>query len=177
MSEEILAHFPTCKELKDTLIEQSFAKYVSHLNLLSKEFNARFSDFSLYEDQFQMFSAPFSFDAGKAEESLQMELLEIQSNSILKEKYLEVGIPEFFSYIPENFKTYRMFVSRIMAMFGSTYLCEQLFSFMKLTKNAHRTRLTDANLSSLVKVGTAQEIQPDLSKLTTNKRCQRSGQS
>ncbi|XP_029654905.1 protein ZBED8-like, partial [Octopus sinensis] len=38
-------------------------------------------------------------------ESLQMELLEIQSDSILKAKYLEVGIPAFFSYLPGKFKT------------------------------------------------------------------------
>jgi len=46
-----------------------------------------------------------------------------------------------------------------MAMFGSTYACEQLFSFMKSTKTSQRTRLTDQHLSSPIKVGTAQTYQ------------------
>jgi len=49
-------------------------------------------------------------------------------------KYLEVGIPGFFSYLPAKFKNFRKFATRIMAVFGSTYVCEQLFSFVKLTK-------------------------------------------
>ena len=84
-----------------------------------------------------------------------MELLEMQSDSTLKAKYLEVGIPGFYSYLPEKFTNFRKFSTRIMAIFGSTYVCEQLFSFMKLTKTSQRTRLTDEHLSSLMKVGTA----------------------
>ena len=63
-----------------------------------------------------------------------------------------------------------------MAMFGSTYVCEQLFSFMKTTKTSERTRLTDKHLSSLMKVGTARTLEPDIRKLVTKKRCQASGQ-
>jgi len=72
-----------------------------------------------------------------------MELLEIQSDSSLGAKYLEVGIHDFFSYLPERFTNFRRFATRIMAMFGSTYVCEQLFSFMKSTKTCQRTTLTD----------------------------------
>ena len=60
-------------------------------------------------------------------------------------------------------------------MFGSTYVCEQLFSFMKSTETSQRTRLTDQHLSSLIKVGTAQTFQPDIPKI--GKRCQASGQN
>ena len=67
---------------------------------------------------------------------MQMELLEMQSNSTLRAKYLEVGIPGFFSYLPEKFKKFRNFATKIMSMFGSTYVCEQLFSFMKSTKTS-----------------------------------------
>jgi len=70
-----------------------------------------------------------------------------------------------------NFYLYK-FATMIMAMFGSTYVCEQLFSFMKLTKTSQRTRLTDQHLSSLIKVGTAQTFQPDITKIVIEKRCQ-----
>jgi len=67
-----------------------------------------------------------------------------------------------------NFYNLYKFATRIMAMFGSTYVCEQLFSFMKRTKTSQRTRLTDQHLSSLIKVGT---------KIVIEKRCQASGQN
>jgi len=155
----------------------SFAKYESYLELLSKEFKERFLDFSSFEEHFALFSAPFTFDVAKAEEDLQMDLLEIQSDSTLRAKYLEVGIPGFFSYLSERFTNFRRFATRIMAMFGSTYVCEQLFSFMKSTKTCQRTTLTDEHLSSLIKVGTAQAFQPDISKIVMKKRHQASGQN
>ena len=179
LSNENLFHFPKCKELKNTANTQSvlsFAKYDSHLEL-SKEFQERICDFLSFEHHFALFSAPFTFDVAKAEESLQMELLEMQSDSTLRAKYLEVGIPGFFSYLPAKFKNFRKFATRIMAMFGSTYVCEQLFSFMKSTKTSQRTRLTDQHLSSLIKVGTAQTFQPDIPKIVIEKRCQASGQN
>ena len=66
VSSENLVHFATCKELQniaDTKSALSFAKYDTHLESLSKEFEKRFSDFAL-------FSGPFSFDVAEAEENL-----------------------------------------------------------------------------------------------------------
>jgi hypothetical protein len=77
-----------------------------------------------------------------------------------------VGIPGFFSYLPEKFKDFEKFTTRIMAMFGSTYVCEQLFSFVKSTKTSQRTWLTDQHLSSLIKVGTAQNFSQTNQKLS-----------
>ncbi|KFD50451.1 hypothetical protein M514_08678 [Trichuris suis] len=87
--------------------------------------------------------APFTYDVTKAEESMQMELLEMQSDPTLRAKYLEVEMPGFLSYLPEEFKNFRKFASKIMAMFGFIYVCEQLISFMRSTKTSQRTRLTD----------------------------------
>ena len=175
-----MVHFATCKELQnsaDTKSALSFAKYDTHLESLSKEFEKRFSDFASYERQFALFSRPFSFDVVEAEENLQMELLEIQSDSSLRSKYLEVGIPDFFSYLPERFRNFRKFTTRMMAMFSSTYLCEQLFSFMKSTKTSQRTRLTNQHLSSLIKLGTTQKFQLHIQEIVNKKRRQASAQN
>ena len=101
----------------------------------------------------------------------------MQSDSSLKAKYLEVGIPDFFSYLPERFINFRRLATRIVVMFGSTYLCEQLFPFMKSTKTSQRTRLTDHHLSSVIKLETAQKFQSDIPKIVNNKRCQDSGRN
>ena len=96
---ENLVHFPKCKELKDTVNAESvlsFAKYESHLELLLKEFHERYPDFSSFEEHFASFSALFTSDIAKVEESLQMELLEMHSHSTLRAKYFEVGIAGSF---------------------------------------------------------------------------------
>jgi hypothetical protein len=49
-----------------------------------------------------------------------MELIEMQCDSILKDKYNEIGIPQFFSYLPSQYSKMRQFAARILAMFGST---------------------------------------------------------
>jgi hypothetical protein len=72
---------------------------------LSKEYQERFRDFSSFEHHFALFSAPFTFDVAKAEENLQMELLQMQSDSTLRAKYLEMGIAGFFSYLLKSLKT------------------------------------------------------------------------
>ncbi|CAI9724336.1 Hypothetical predicted protein [Octopus vulgaris] len=180
-------HFPKCKELKNAAdtdsilyfaeIILSFAKYNSHLELLSTEFQERFRDFSSFEHQFTLFSAPFTFDIAKVEKSLQMKLLETQSNSSLTAKYFEAGIRGVFACLPENLKNLREFSTRFTGMFGSTYVCKQLFSFMKSTKTSQRTRQTDQQLSSLIKLRAAQTFQPDIPKIVCKTRCQASGQN
>ena len=39
-----------------------------------------------------------------------------------------------------------------LSIFGSTYLCEQVFSSMNYIKRKHRSRLTDDSLQSCVKI-------------------------
>jgi hypothetical protein len=51
-----------------------------------------------------------------------------------------------------------------MSMFASSYLCEQVFSGMKLRKSSVRNRLTDGHLASLLRV-TASQLEPEYEKL------------
>lgn len=41
----------------------------------------------------------------------------------------------------------------ITSMFGSTYLCEAIFSDLKYIKSKNRSRLTDKHLQGLLKLG------------------------
>ena len=106
-----------------------------------------------------------------------MELLEIQSDATFKAKIVEMGMPTFFTYLPAKFWNLRLFARKIVQMFSSTYVCEQLFSFMKAVKTSKRTRLTDEHFASLIKVGAARAFQPDIQKIVSRKRCQTSGQN
>lgn len=59
--------------------------------------------------------------------------------------------------------------------FVKTYLCEQLFSSMKMTKTSLRRRLTDEHLCSILRISSAQSLSPDIDQLASKKRCQVSG--
>lgn len=177
LKNENLAHFPTCQGLKNSNADLIFSRYVFQLDLLKDDFSKRFRDFNSHEQEFALFTAPYSYDVENAPENLQMELIELQSDSILKAKYHEIGVPGFYTYLPPSYVQIRHLASRVLSMFASTYLCEQLFSLMKATKTTHRSRLTDEHLSSILKVAAAQEFKPDIDGLVANMRCQVSGQN
>ena len=62
-------------------------------------------------------------------------------------------------------------------MFGTTYLCEQVFSVMNLNKTKHRSRLTNTHLNDIVKCAATQDLTPDIDALVKAKKCQVSGAS
>ncbi|KAL4720555.1 hypothetical protein ACJJTC_002356 [Scirpophaga incertulas] len=76
----------------------------------------------------------------------------------------------------DNYPELKKHAARILCMFGSTYLCEQMFPVMKINKNKHRTRLTNEHLQSVPKIITTNMI-PDINELVKNKRSQVSGSS
>ncbi|GFT13234.1 general transcription factor II-I repeat domain-containing protein 2A [Trichonephila clavipes] len=124
---------------------------------------------------FHLFTSPLSIDIELVDDNLQMELIEIQCDSLLKQTFMEVGIPDFYAYLSiDRFPKILSFVTRIMAMFETTYSCEQLFSLMKNNKNSKRSRLTDKHLSSILKIASAQHIQPNFADLLHEKRRQTS---
>ena len=132
-----------------------------------------------------------------------MELMELQCDSILKQKYAEVGIPEFYTFLSrERFPRllaaaaariiamfgriiamFAMFAriiamfARIIAMFGSTYVREQFFSSMKVNKSVLRSRLTDEHLQATLRLVSSHKFKPNIEVLVDAKRCQLSSQN
>jgi 17beta-estradiol 17-dehydrogenase/3beta-hydroxysteroid 3-dehydrogenase/mitotic-spindle organizing protein 1 len=58
---------------------------------------------------------------------------------------------------------------KIMAMFASSYVCEQTFSTMKLRKNSIRNRLTNKHLFALLKVASSQ-LEPAFENIIENQK-------
>ncbi|XP_065651133.1 general transcription factor II-I repeat domain-containing protein 2B-like [Hydra vulgaris] len=167
-----------CKSMKLQDPNFMFSSYSKNINNIKQDFEVRFQDFKKCEPKFALFTSPFNFDIEKVEEDLQMELIELQCDSVLKQQFTDVGVPKFYSFLPPHqFSKMIQFACQICAMFGSTYLREQLFSHMKRNKTPERSRLTDEHLSSIMKVVASQNIKPDLIKLSANKRGQISRKS
>ena len=173
-----LAHFLVCQSMSASFPETfSCAQLSTKLSLLRTEFDLRFSDFRAQQSGFDIFANPFTTDVRTAPENLQMELIELQTDSGLREKFRDAAIQDFYRLLPpDSMPHLRRHAARILSMFGSTYMCEQMFSIMNVNKNKHRSRLTDDNLHAVLRIASAQDLKPDIDALVEGKRCQTSGQ-
>jgi hypothetical protein len=124
-----LVHFPHLKSL-DTVFPERIQEYSqSFFFLLREEFGERFQDFKIIETEFLLFVLPLKANIENAPENLQMELINLQCDINLTHKFSETYLQNIYSYLPkEKFPVLRSFGLRMIAMFGSTYACEQFFS-------------------------------------------------
>ncbi|PNF24476.1 hypothetical protein B7P43_G06841 [Cryptotermes secundus] len=71
-----------------------------------------------------------------------MEIIELQENYHIKDKYKEGNLIEFYKFLnSEQFPNLKKFACKFIFIFGTTYLCEQTFSQMKYIKSKYRANL------------------------------------
>ncbi|XP_023812089.1 general transcription factor II-I repeat domain-containing protein 2B-like [Oryzias latipes] len=158
-----LTHLPTLKEAKRP--EGHLQKYSTMLEALHAEFSRRFQDFKTLESEMHVVSSPFNCIVDDAPSEVQMELIELQSDMLLAERFRSVSLLDFYSSLKkENFPHLRRHAQKILVLFGSTYHCEQAFSVMKFNKSKHRSSVTDDHLSAVLRIATS-DIQPDFCAL------------
>ena len=171
-----MIHFSTLKSL-GKVEPKCLKEYADLLSTLIQQFDIRFAEFKVLQPQFQLLSTPFAVQIDDVAEELQMELAEFQSDTFLKQKHADVGIPKFYSFLSrERFPRLLSATARIIAMFGSTYVCEQFFSSMKVNKSVIRSRLTDEHLQATLRVATSNEFKLNIGLFADAKRCQLSSQ-
>ncbi|KAF7693630.1 General transcription factor II-I repeat domain-containing protein 2A [Cucumispora dikerogammari] len=147
-------HFPM---LKQSNISRGFtAKYKLQIDNLADEFEKRFKCFKTLEIHFNVLSSPFSVDPYLTQENLQLELVDLQVDNILKEKFKTVNLLEFYGSLSEAaFPNLKDLASKVLTVFGSTYICEKAFSTLKINKSKNRTLLTDCNLKAIMRITTS----------------------
>ena len=124
LGEGRLAHFSALKYI-GKVEPKCLKEYKYLLYILLQHFDVLFKDFKVLEPQFQILSTPFAVEIESVADELQMELIELPCDIILKQKYAEVGIQEFFTFLSlERFPRLLAAAARVIAMFGSTYVCE-----------------------------------------------------
>lgn len=81
-----------------------------------------------------LFATLLTMDVDTVSEEFQMELVKLQSDTILKNKYAEICVLDFYQYFPkERFTKLLSSSFHIITMFESTHVCEQFFnSFLKI---------------------------------------------
>ncbi len=154
------------------------------------EFQERFSDFRENKFIFDLFTDPFNINVYESQElqeeeqlqelseELQMELIELQSNDMIKLKFQKMHSIEFYQYLQyafaDSYSKIKENALKVICMFGSTYLCEQLFSVLKLNKSKQRSLISDQHLNDCMKIIFARNISPNIDKIISEMQCQSS---
>lgn len=85
----------------------------------------------------------------------------------------ETLVYDTWNALPDSYRNMKTYAFGVLSIFGSTYLCEQIFSNMNYIKSKYRTRLTDESLQSCVKIKVTSYM-PDVENLTSDVRKQKS---
>jgi hypothetical protein len=112
-------------------------------------------------------------DVEDAHGIMPIKLNDTQYNTDLEEKYKNVGLLDFYSkYIEkETFPAILSHAIFMMSLFGSTYVCEQLFFQIKNVKSKVRTRMTEVHLENSLRIASS-HIKTDIDKSAKQKLCQ-----
>ena len=159
-----LAHFPSLREVG--LIEKDTPKYLDILSNLVVEFDHCFEDFNGNTTAFELFVHPFSVNVDEVSEELQMELLELQSDSDLRSKFIEHPLQDFYRCVPAHrYGKIHKHAQVMLFLFGSTYVWEQAFSLINLNKSKLRNALSDSHLHDILTLS----VEPDVERLVKTK--------
>ena len=83
----------------------------------------------------------------------------MQCNFSLEGRFKQLSLQEFYKSLDKaRYPMLRSQAKRMMCQFGSTYICEQVFSFLNLNMNKLRKKLTDDNLRDTIRIATTKVI-------------------
>ena len=142
---------------------------------LLQEFERRFQVFS--ELGRSVFRSPFTVKPSDMPADIQLEIIDLQCATNMKEKLVSVGLDTFDQYLLPGYPKLSSLAAKVLSMLGTTYLFEQVFSVLKLNKTKHRSRLTNTHLNDIVKWAATQDLTPDIDALLKAKKCHVSGAS
>jgi len=87
---------------------------------MRREFCRRFCDFEKIEKSLQLVSCPLSQDPVTAPQELQLELIDLQSDSVLKEKFNSLKLNDFYASPNEaTFPDHWWMAKKLLTLFGS----------------------------------------------------------
>ena len=164
-------NFPSLQSLQ----VQNSQKYAKVITELRNDFDHRFADFKKSAMHFNVFSCPFSVKIEEVPENQQMECIDLQCSSDLREKFKDFPLLEFYKkYVSkEKYQRIHRLAVFVTSLFGSTYLCEQVFSRMNHVKSPVRSLLSDSHMENSLQIATS-SILPNIAKLVREKQCQTS---
>ena len=165
------AHF----ELLSSRNIPDFDKYVTLVEKLQTEFGSRFGDFKAHSKSYSIFARPLDVIVETAPADMQLELIEMQSSSNLQAAFKQTSLESFYRHnVPQvTFPRLHRHAVKMISLFASSYMCEQLFSRMKYTKSSCRSALTDEHLQAILRISTT-NLAVNFDDIVEDKQCQSS---
>ncbi|XP_060861848.1 general transcription factor II-I repeat domain-containing protein 2A-like [Metopolophium dirhodum] len=169
---------------KNWLINIAFlTDILGHLNILNKRvqgegnlFPALVGSINSFMSRLRLFET--THDLQKYNHNMQLEIIELQSPTVLKCKYKESSeIIEFWKCLPEeDFPELHSVAVKLVCRFGSTYICEKSFSRVTFIKNKYRTELTNSNLKNVMLLYST-KLKPNYEEIISMKQIQHTSYS
>lgn len=158
IDEKKLDHFPNCKEAVEEAginFHWKSDKMKDILIQLQTQFSDRFGDFEKVSSKLKVFVNPFSSDIEEVQSNLLMNMIDFQSNDVLKSTFYELNdLVKFYGSFHSDFDELKKLAQQFITIFGSTYLCEQTFSIVNYRKNKYASCLTDEHLRATLRIAT-----------------------
>lgn len=82
-----VSYFLKLSALTNVATTADFGEYTDLLRKVHTEFETRFSDISCFETDLENFTTPYSVDIDTVSQPLQMEVIDLQCDSELKDRY------------------------------------------------------------------------------------------
>jgi len=172
----------------------STAEIAAYMSELESEFTTRFGDFKRYGQMFSFLIKPDSFDGHGLDASLiewmdiqnmEMQLIELKSSTLWVTKFAELRkqlettavqhygacILTCWTSAPEKFSCLQNNTLALLSVFGSTYLCAQVFSHMKNVLSPTRSHLTTDHSEACLQLKVT-NYKPQITKLSQAKHGQ-----
>lgn len=177
-------HFPTLLkasgQVTSAVLNKQSARYATLVENLHESFVTWFHDLQLKRPQITFLVDPFNAETDclktplvTDEAAAELEIIELCEEDQLKPALRE-GAIHFWKNVPmEKYPNVKWAALKILSIFGSTYVCESVFSTLKHVKSKHRSVLTDTHVKELLRVATT-DYKPDLKMIVEGKDCQKS---
>jgi hypothetical protein len=117
---KIFYHFPTLATHKNI----PYNCYGDEPKALIEQFHTRFADFQNKDSIFTIFARPMDADVNNVLENLQMEVIELQADLVLKSQFNNNALMDFYKLylVEEKYTNLHAFSRKIVCLFGSTYV-------------------------------------------------------
>ena len=137
-------HIPQCQHL---VLGEKFAQQIE---ILMQEFDRQLTLSQEENLQLKLVEGPISVDSEEVPKQLQLEVIELQVSSVCKTKHREGTLLDFYrSLNNDKYKNLVQLPKKMQSIFGNTYIREQTFSIINMSKNKQRSSFSNESLDFL----------------------------
>ncbi|XP_060528336.1 general transcription factor II-I repeat domain-containing protein 2-like [Cylas formicarius] len=143
LAESKFDHFPSLKTISAIILKEKAQMYTENILALRLDFENRFECFNRIDKILSIVRNPFTANIEEASPDIQLELIALQCDQLLHDKYREEedNLCNFYKQLDsKKYVNLKNLAKKYLIIFSSTYICEQTFSLMNHNKSPTRSR-------------------------------------